>query len=58
MESALRAHDTLKGFWFGYVIEPVRGILDTVRTGGDEGARIVSQEAVRADLEVRSASFH
>lgn len=51
-DSALRAHDTLKGFWFGYIVEPVRGILDTVRTGGDEGARIVSQEAVRADLEV------
>lgn len=52
-ETALEIHDTLKGFWFGYVIEPVRSILETVRTGGDESARIVNQEAVKADLEVR-----
>ena len=51
-ETALNIHDTLKGFWFGYVIEPVKSILDTVRTGGDESARIVNQEAVKADLEV------
>lgn len=51
-ESALELHDTMKGFWFGYVVEPIRGILDTVRTGGDNGTRIVNDEAVRADLEV------
>ncbi|KAI5114949.1 hypothetical protein M0805_003689, partial [Coniferiporia weirii] len=50
-ETALRAHDTVKGFWFGYVIEPVREILDTVRIGRDDAARIVSREGVRADIE-------
>ncbi|EJC98511.1 NCA2-domain-containing protein [Fomitiporia mediterranea MF3/22] len=51
MESLLSAHDTLKGFWFGYVIEPIRDILDTVRTGGEDNAGIVNREAVRADIE-------
>ncbi|KAH8114777.1 NCA2-domain-containing protein [Phellopilus nigrolimitatus] len=49
-ESVLRSRDTFKGFWFGYVLEPLEGILNTVRTGGDDSARIVSQEAVRADI--------
>ena len=52
MDTALQAHDTVKGFWFGYVVDPVREILDTVRTGGEEGVRIINQQAVRADLEV------
>ena len=56
-ETALKIHDTLKGFWFGYVIEPVKSILDTVRTGGDESARIVNQEAVKADLEVSVLNY-
>ncbi|THH05164.1 hypothetical protein EW145_g5002 [Phellinidium pouzarii] len=50
-ETALRIHDTIKGFWFGYVIEPMKSILDTVRTGRDNAARIVSREGVRADIE-------
>ncbi|TDL23302.1 NCA2-domain-containing protein [Rickenella mellea] len=50
-ETAVQAADTVRGFWFGYVVEPVRGILDTVRTGGEDGPRIVSMEGVKADLE-------
>ena len=51
-DSLFKLVDTVKGFWFGYVIEPVRGILDTVRTGGDESARIVNKEGVEADKKV------
>ncbi|KLO15963.1 NCA2-domain-containing protein [Schizopora paradoxa] len=43
--------DTLHGFWTGYVIGPMKDILNTVRTGGDNEMRIVSQEGVRADLD-------
>ncbi|KAL5524319.1 NCA2 [Sanghuangporus sanghuang] len=50
-DSALQAHDTMKAFWFGYVVEPVRDILTTVRSGGDDATRIVNREAVRADIE-------
>jgi len=32
-------------------LEPMKDILDTVRTGGDDRMRIVSQEGVRADLD-------
>ena len=56
-DSVLSAHDTVKAFWFGYIVEPVRGILDTVRAGGDEGSRLVNPEAVRADLEVDCPLF-
>lgn len=52
MDSLLTAHDTVKAFWFGYVLQPIRDILDTVRTGGDESARLVSREGVKADIEV------
>lgn len=57
METLLQAHDTVKGFWFGYVLQPIREILDTVRMGGDEGARLVSQEGVKADIEVCSSDI-
>ncbi|KAL5482420.1 NCA2 [Sanghuangporus weigelae] len=50
-DSVLQAHDTMKAFWFGYVVEPVRDILNTVRSGGDDGTRIVNREAVRADID-------
>lgn len=51
-ESMNQTVQTLSGFWFGYVVEPVKGILDTVRTGGNENARIISRENVEADIEV------
>lgn len=53
-EMLLQAVDTAKGFWLGYVVEPIRGILDTIRTGGDESARIVNKEGVQADKRVRT----
>lgn len=29
VQNMLELHDTLKGFWFGYVVEPLKGILST-----------------------------
>lgn len=57
-EQLFRVMDTLSGFCKSYLLQPVREILDTVRTGGEEGFRIVSQEGVKADMEARSHSFH
>ncbi|KAF8578065.1 NCA2-domain-containing protein [Ramaria rubella] len=50
-EHLFLALETLAGFWNGYLVQPFRDVLDTVRTGGEEGARIVSQEGVKADME-------
>lgn len=44
---------TIKIFWESWVLQPVHGILATVRTGGDEGVRVISKDALRADMEVR-----
>jgi nuclear control of ATPase protein 2 len=49
-----QALDTVSGFWTSYLIQPVRDILDTVRTGGEEGVRLVSEEGVKADMEACS----
>ncbi|EJD50834.1 NCA2-domain-containing protein [Auricularia subglabra TFB-10046 SS5] len=45
------AVETIKGFWSGYVVAPVKDILDTVRTGGEDGVRIVTPEGLKADME-------
>lgn len=47
------ALETIKGFWTGYVVAPIKEILDTVRAGGSDGLRIVSPDALKADMEVR-----
>ncbi|EPQ54469.1 NCA2-domain-containing protein [Gloeophyllum trabeum ATCC 11539] len=49
-ELAGQAADTLRGFWQGWVLEPVRDIVRTVRAGG-EGGVIVRKEGVEADLQ-------
>ncbi|CEL62471.1 Nuclear control of ATPase protein 2 OS=Schizosaccharomyces pombe (strain 972 / ATCC 24843) GN=nca2 PE=3 SV=1 [Rhizoctonia solani AG-1 IB] len=43
--------ETVRSFWRSYVIEPIVGILNTVRTGGDEGMRIISKEGLKSDLD-------
>ena len=48
---ALEAHDTVKAFYRGWLLEPVKDILNTVRARGDEGV-IVRKEGVTADLDV------
>lgn len=57
VDALYNIHETLTGFWTGYVIEPLRSILDTVRTGGDDRVAIVTPEALKADLDVRFQLF-
>ena len=45
------AWETMKGFWRGWLVEPLADIAKTVRTGG-EGSIIVQKESINADLEV------
>ncbi len=47
--------ETLKGFWEDWVLEPLRGIVRTVRAGRDDGV-IVTKESVRADLDVSTGT--
>ncbi len=46
------ALETAQGFWEGWILEPLRGMVHTVRAGREDGV-IVTKESVRADLEVR-----
>jgi nuclear control of ATPase protein 2 len=46
------AVDTLKHFWQDWLLAPIQDVLQTVRTGSDEGV-IITHESVRADLDVR-----
>ena len=52
LDLAHDAKETLRGFITGWLIEPLKEVLRTIR--GDEGqGGIVRTESVRADLEVR-----
>ena len=47
------AGHTIRSFWTERVIEPVRDILKTVKTSGDEGAaRVISRDGLKSDMEV------
>jgi nuclear control of ATPase protein 2 len=50
-EIAKDARNTLLGLWQGWLVDPLKDVLRTVRTGG-EGSIIVQKEAVAADLAV------
>jgi nuclear-control-of-ATPase protein 2 len=45
------AWETMKGFWRGWLVEPLTEIAKTVRTGG-EGSIIVQKGSIDADLQV------
>jgi nuclear-control-of-ATPase protein 2 len=45
------ARETLKGFWQGWLVEPLAEIAKTVRAGG-EGSIIIQKGSIGADLEV------
>lgn len=47
------AKETLEGFVTGWLIEPLKEVLKTIRAGGEDGV-IVRKEGVAADLEARS----
>ncbi|KAI9451392.1 NCA2-domain-containing protein [Russula earlei] len=44
------AWETLKGFWRGWLVEPLADIAKTVRAGG-EGSIIVQKGSIEADLQ-------
>lgn len=46
------ARATAIGFWHGWVLEPICGIIETVRTGSDTTV-VVSKEGLNSDLDVR-----
>ncbi|CAE6533892.1 Nuclear control of ATPase protein 2 [Ashbya gossypii ATCC 10895] [Rhizoctonia solani] len=50
-QMAINGGETVRSFWRSYVIEPIIGILNTVRTGGDEGMRVISKEGLKSDLD-------
>ena len=50
-QSIIEAGETARSFWRSYVIEPIVGILNTVRTGGEEGMRVISKEGLKSDLD-------
>lgn len=51
-EVAKDARETAEGFIKGWLIEPIKEVLHTVRAGGDDGV-IVRKEGVAADFDVR-----
>ena len=49
--------ETLKGFWRGWLVEPLADIAKTVRAGG-EGNIIVQRGSIDADLQVFICQLH
>jgi hypothetical protein len=47
----------LKGFWRGWLVEPLTEIAKTVRAGG-EGSIIVQKGSIDADLQVFICHLH
>ena len=45
------AWETVKGFWQGWLVEPLADIVKTVRTGGEDTI-IVQKGSIEADLQV------
>ena len=56
LELAYDAKETLRGFITGWLIEPLKEVLRTIRGDEDDGGGIVRTENVRADLEVKITS--
>jgi nuclear-control-of-ATPase protein 2 len=56
LDLARDAKETLRGFLMGWLIEPLKEVLRTIRGDEGQGGGIVRTENVRADLEVRMAS--
>lgn len=50
-EIAVEAWQTMRGFWEDWLLEPLREVVKTVRTGGDDSV-IITRESVKADLDV------
>ena len=50
--------ETIHGFWSGYVIDPIRGILNTIRTGGDEATVGEPLSQIAKEKRTISLDFH
>lgn len=46
------AKETVIGFWNGWVVEPIAGILNTVRGSPDDSPMVVSKEGLHSDMDV------
>ena len=55
-ELMMEGYETVEGFVWGWLMEPLMGVLRTVRTGGEDGV-IVRKEGVAADFDVSSFSI-
>ncbi|KAF9512937.1 hypothetical protein BS47DRAFT_1297082, partial [Hydnum rufescens UP504] len=42
---------TVRMFWTQWIFEPIVDILNTVRTGGEEGVRVISKQGLQSDME-------
>jgi nuclear control of ATPase protein 2 len=49
--------DTARAFYQSWLVEPIKSILATVRTGGDEGVRVISRDALKADMDVSAVDW-
>lgn len=56
-ESLADAKATVVGFWNGWVLEPIRGIVQTVRAD-HETTMVVSKEGLHSDLDVSGLPGH
>jgi nuclear-control-of-ATPase protein 2 len=56
MELAIDTKETVEGFAKNSLIDPLKEVLRTVRTGGEDGV-IVRREGVVADLDVHAIPF-
>ncbi|KAG8893068.1 Nuclear control of ATPase protein 2 [Tulasnella sp. 417] len=45
------AKETVIGFWNGWVVEPIVGILNTVRGSPDDSPMVVSKEGLHSDMD-------
>ncbi|KAG8949772.1 Nuclear control of ATPase protein 2 [Tulasnella sp. 424] len=45
------AKETVIGFWNGWVVEPIAGILNTVRGSPDDSPMVVSKEGLHSDMD-------
>lgn len=57
VQMALDAHETVRSFILGWLVEPCLDIIHTVRARGEDGV-IVQKEGVAADLEVCREPYH
>lgn len=51
---SMEAGETVRSFLVDWVVEPVRGILETVRGGEGTGMTLMGKESLKSDLQVSS----